>query len=72
MRAFMAISRDLVRLFVDDGGLALAVIVIVVSTGVMKFVIHVDDEIVGATLAFGCLAALIESVARASGKSRGP
>lgn len=65
MRALTAICRDLGRLFVDDGGLALAVIAIVVLATVMKMIIHVHDEIVGATIALGCLAALIESVLRA-------
>jgi hypothetical protein len=69
MTTFKAICRELFALFVDDDSFALAVIAVVGLAGVFKIVFHASGEIVGTIIALGCLAALIESVTRASRKT---
>jgi uncharacterized membrane protein YdjX (TVP38/TMEM64 family) len=57
--------RELAGLFVDDGALALAIIAVVVIAAIVAMLIPQVPLAAGAILLFGCLAALLVSVARA-------
>jgi hypothetical protein len=57
--------RELAGLFVDDGALALAIIAAVVLAGIAATLMPDVPLAAGAILLFGCLAALVVSVARA-------
>ena len=58
--------RELAGLFVDDGALALVIIAIVVLAGMVATLTPDASLAAGAILLFGCLAALLASVARAA------
>ncbi|WMT71964.1 hypothetical protein [Bradyrhizobium sp. Ash2021] len=58
--------RELAGLFVDDGALALVIIAVVVLAGMVATLIPDAPLAAGAILLFGCLAALLASVARAA------
>lgn len=66
MTALTNVLRELAGLFVDDGALALAIIAIVVLAGLMAMLMPDVPLAAGAILLFGCLAALLSSVARAN------
>lgn len=66
MTALTNVLRELAGLFVDDGALALAIIAIVVLAGVVAMLMPNVSLAAGAILLFGCLAALLSSVARAN------
>jgi uncharacterized membrane protein YdjX (TVP38/TMEM64 family) len=57
--------RELAGLFVDDGALALSIIAVVVVAAIVAMLIPEVPLVAGAILLFGCLAALLVSVARA-------
>jgi uncharacterized membrane protein YdjX (TVP38/TMEM64 family) len=57
--------RELAGLFVDDGALALSIIAVVVVAAIVAMLIPEVPLAAGAILLFGCLAALLVSVARA-------
>jgi hypothetical protein len=65
MIALTNVLRELAGLFVDDGALALAIIAIVVLAGMVAMLMPDVLLAAGAILLFGCLAALLSSVARA-------
>jgi hypothetical protein len=54
----------LAGLFVDDGALALVIIAVVVVAAIVAMLIPEVPLAAGAILLFGCLAALLVSVAR--------
>ncbi len=56
--------RELAGLFIDDGALALTIIAIVVLAGMVAMLMSEVPLAAGAILLFGCLAALVSSVAR--------
>ena len=58
--------RMLVGLFVDDGSLALAIIVIVLLSSVIANVIPDMPLAAGAVLLFGCLGVLFANVMKAT------
>ena len=58
-----SLLRELAGLFVDDGALALAIIAVVVLAGMAAMLIPQVPLAAGAILLFGCLAALVSSVA---------
>ncbi len=64
MTALINLLRELAGLFVDDGALALAIIAIVVLAGMVAMLMPDIQLAAGAILLFGCLAALLSSVAR--------
>ena len=66
MTALINTLRELAGLFVDDGALALAIIAIVVLAGMVAMLMPDVPLAAGAVLLFGCLAALLSSVARAA------
>lgn len=57
--------RELAGLFVD-GALALVIIAVVALTGVVATLLPEVPLVAGGILLFGCLAALLSSVARAN------
>ncbi len=57
---------ELAGLFVDDGALALVIIAVVIITGVVATLLPEVPLVAGGILLFGCLAALLSSVARAN------
>ena len=61
----MAVLRELVGLFVDDGALALAIIAIVALAGIMATMLPGVPLVAGAFLLFGCLGALLVNAIRA-------
>jgi hypothetical protein len=65
MTALSNVLRELAGLFVDDGALALTIIAIVVLAGMVAMLMPEVPLAAGAILLFGCLAALLSSVARA-------
>ena len=66
MTALTNVLRELAGLFVDDGALALTIIAIVVLAGIVAMLMPGVPLAAGAILLFGCLAALLSSVARAN------
>jgi hypothetical protein len=66
MTALLSVLRELAGLFIDDGALALAIIAIVVLAGIVAMLMPGVPLAAGAILLFGCLAALLSSVARAA------
>ena len=65
MTALSNVLRELAGLFVDDGALALTIIAIVVLAGMVAMLMPKVPLAAGAILLFGCLAALLSSIARA-------
>jgi hypothetical protein len=61
-----ATLRELVGLFVDDGSLALHLVVVVAAAGVCSALLPGYPLAAGAILLLGSLAALLANVARAS------
>jgi hypothetical protein len=57
--------RELVRLFVDDGALALAIIAVVVLAGISAILMPDIPLAAGAILLFGCLSVLFSNAVRA-------
>jgi hypothetical protein len=65
MTPLTIVLRELAGLFVDDGALALAIVAVVVLAGMVAMLIPDVPMAAGVVLLFGCLAALLSSVARA-------
>jgi hypothetical protein len=63
MRTIKAIFRELMRLFVDDGSLALAIMVVVLFAAFLTAVAP-SPLIAGAVLLVGCLSVLVANVHR--------
>src|SRR6266550_3872916 len=60
----MILLRELAGLFVDDGALALAILAVVSLAGMAAVLMPNTPSAAGAVLLFGCLTALVSSVAR--------
>ena len=58
------LPRELAGLFVDDGALSLAILAVVGLAGMAAMLMPNLSLAAGAVLLFGCLAALVSSVAR--------
>ena len=58
--------RMLVGLFVDDGSLALAILVIVLISGIFSILMPDMPLVAGAMLLIGCLAVLFANVMKAA------
>lgn len=58
------LPRELAGLFVDDGALSLAILAVVGLAGMAAMLMPDLSLAAGAVLLFGCLAALVSSVAR--------
>lgn len=57
--------RELVGLFVDDGALALAIVVVVILAALVAVLMPQVPLAAGIILLFGCLGALVMNVVRA-------
>jgi hypothetical protein len=58
--------RMLAGLFVDDGSLALAILVVVLFSGIFATLMPDAPLVAGAVLLIGCLAALLANVKKAA------
>ena len=66
MTMLVTASRMLVGLFVDDGSLALAILVIVLLSGIFSTLMPDMPLVAGAVLLIGCLAVLFANVMKAA------
>jgi hypothetical protein len=65
MKNLIASLRELAGLFVEDGGLALAIIAVVVVAGLVAALAPAAGWLSGLILLCGCLAVLVVNVATA-------
>jgi hypothetical protein len=66
MNVLIAVVRELIGLFVDDGSLALMIVAVVMLAGVLATLMPDFQLAAGALLLFGCLGVLLANVARAA------
>jgi hypothetical protein len=64
--SLLAILRDVARLFVDDGSLALAILAVVVAAAIVAALTPDVPLLSGATLLLGNLGVLLVNVIRAA------
>ena len=64
MNVLIAVLRELIGLFVDDGSLALMILAVVILAGVFVTIAPDLQLAAGAVLLFGCLGVLVANVAR--------
>jgi putative effector of murein hydrolase LrgA (UPF0299 family) len=64
MKALAGVVKEIVGLFVDDEGLAIAILAVVVVALALAFDLHAPSIVTGLVIVFGCLAALAISVQR--------
>ena len=65
MNALTSLLRELIKLFVDDGALALAIVAIVAAAASLARLIPNVPLAAGAVLLFGCLGVLLANTVRA-------
>jgi hypothetical protein len=68
MKPLMGILNEIVGLFVDDQGLALSIVGVVIVGFVLAFALHAPSVVTGAALVLGCVGALVVSVNRGRGR----
>jgi len=66
MTTLVSASRMLVGLFVDDGSLALAILVIVLLSGIFATLMPNAPLVAGAVFLIGCVAVLFANVMKAA------
>ena len=66
MNVVVSVFRELARLFVDDGSLALAILAVIVLAGIFSILVPNSPLAAGAILLFGCLGVLLANVASAA------
>ena len=66
MNMLIAVLRELIGLFVDDGSLALMILAVVMLAGILATLMPDLHLAAGALLLFGCLCVLLANVARAA------
>ena len=66
MSMLVAVARELLGLFVDDGSLALAILAVVMLAAISIALIPDAPLVTGAVLLLGCLGVLLANVARAA------
>lgn len=64
MNLVKLIWGEVVGLFVDDGFLAIAILVVVGGAAVLAFGFRTSGELVGAVLVLGCIGVLVGSAVR--------
>ena len=67
MNMLIAVLRELIGLFVDDGSLALMILAVVMLASIFATLMP-DLQLAGAMLLFGCLGVLVANVVRAAGR----
>ena len=65
MITLTSLLRELVKLFVDDGALAIAIVAVVAAAAILATMMPATPLAAGAVLLFGCLAALLANTIRA-------
>ena len=66
MNVLIAVLRELIGLFVDDGSLALMILVVILLADILATLMPDFQLAAGAVLLFGCLGVLLANVARAA------
>jgi hypothetical protein len=66
MTMLVTTSRMLIGLFVDDGSLALAILVVVLLAGILATLMPNAPLVAGSLLLIGCLAVLFANVMKAA------
>ena len=66
MSILFAASQTLGGLFVDDGSLAIAILIVVLVSGIFSIVMPDMPLVAGAVLLIGCLAVLFANVMKAA------
>ena len=66
MSMLVAASQTLVGLFVDDGSLVIAILIVVLVSGIFSIVMPDMPLVAGAVLLIGCLAVLFANVMKAA------
>jgi hypothetical protein len=66
MKIITSVFREVAGLFVEDGSLALQIVVVVIISGVFARLFPDSTSAAGAILLFGCLGVLSANVARAA------
>jgi len=66
MNILVAASQTLVGLFVDDGALAIAILMVVLFAGVFSILMPDMPLVAGAVLLIGCLSVLFANVMKAA------
>jgi hypothetical protein len=66
MNVLLAVGRELLGLFVDDGALALEILGVVVVAAIAAALVPDLPLATGAILLLGCVGVLLTSVARAA------
>jgi hypothetical protein len=66
MNMLIAVLRELIGLFVDDGSLALMILAVVTLAGILATLMPDLRLAAGAILLFGCLGVLVANVAIAA------
>jgi hypothetical protein len=66
MNVLIAVLRELIGLFVDDGSLALMILAVVMLAGILATLMPDFQLAAGALLLFGCLGVLLANVGRAA------
>jgi hypothetical protein len=66
MNILVTASQTLVGLFVDDGSLAIAILMIVLVSGIFSILTPDMPRVAGAVLLIGCLAVLFANVMKAA------
>jgi len=66
MTTLVAVCRELIGLFIDDGSLALAILMVVVLAGLSASLMPDVPLAGGVVLLLGCLGVLLANVLRAS------
>ena len=68
MNTFKALIDEILGMFVDDGSLAFAILIIVIVAGGISLRFEDHPYVIGAILYIGCLSALVENVVRTAQK----
>ena len=69
MNTLNALVDEVLGMFVDDGSLAIAILVVVALAGWVSLRFENVSTVVGAILFIGCLAALVENIVRTTRRS---
>ena len=62
MKSLRVVFRELAGLFVDDGLLALQIVLVVLSAGIFSIILPGLPLVTGGVLIFGCLGTLFANV----------
>jgi hypothetical protein len=72
MDALNGLLKEAIGMFIDDGSLAIAILVVVAIAAWISFQFEQESPVTATILFVGCLAALAENVVRTVRKSGSP